>query len=115
MEKYSSLNRVLMEAAPVEEKKIVNQAIPVDGLSITKLRDILIKIGKIQREFLEDKIYVGIIPGGFLKKNYAVVALQLYEDEIIIAAYAEEGFIEQHTCEGALNELRRNIQKFIRE
>ena len=115
MEKYISINQILLDTAPVEEKKIVNLSLSIDGLSITKLRDILIKIGKIQREFLEDRVYVVVIPGGFFKKNYAVVALQLFDKEMIVAAYADEGIIKQHTCEGAINELRRNIKQFIRE
>lgn len=115
MEKYISLNQILMDTAPVEEKKIVNQSFLVDGLSIIKLRDILIKIGKIQRESLEDRVYVAVIPGGFFKKNYAVVALQLFDKEMFVAAYADEGIIKQRTCEGAINELKRNIQQFIRE
>ena len=110
-----SLNQILIDTVPVEEKKIVNRSISIDGLSMTKLRDILIKIGKIQREFLGDRVYVAVIPGGFFKKNYAVVALQLFDKEMIIAAYADEGIIKQHTCEGAINELRKNIQQFIRE
>lgn len=115
MENYIELNQILKNTAPVIEHKIINQNIKVMDLSVLKLRDILQRIGKIQKELLEDNVYVAIIPGGFFKKNYAVIAIKLCDNELLVSAYADEGLINQHTCEGAINELRRNIKQFIRE
>ena len=115
MEKYIELNQILKNTAPVVEQKILNLSISVMDLSILKLRDILQRIGRIQKELLEDNTYVVVIPGGFFKKNYAVIAIKLCDNELLMAAYADEGLINQHTCEGTINELRRNIKQFIRE
>lgn len=114
MEEFSYVNRILADNAPIDEWKIINQAIPVENLSLSKIRDVLLKIGKIQREYLAEQCYVAIIPGGFFKKNYAVVSIELRDNILFLAAYADEGIIKQHTCEGVINELRRNIQQFIR-
>ena len=38
MEKYISINQILLDTAPVEEKKIVNLSLSIDGLSINGKR-----------------------------------------------------------------------------
>lgn len=112
-EKNRAINKRLMDVCDAKEKKILNTTIRVNGLSFVKLRDILIEIGKIHLEDIEANIYIAVIPGGFARMNYAVVAFQLLEDELIIAAYANEGIINQHTSEGVVDEFRKYIGQYI--
>lgn len=113
-EDYSSINKKLIDVCGAKEKKIVNDTFAVVGLTLLKLRDILVRMGKIHLEDSENSIYVAIIPGGFAKRNYATVVLQLNEDNVKIAAYADEGIIKQHTSEGVINEFRKCIEQYCR-
>lgn len=112
---YKNLNQILNDVASVKEEEIINTSFSTQNLTLIKIRDVLLKIGKIQREMLDDGVYVAVIPSGFLKKNYAVIALRFVNDEVFISAYADEGIIKQHTSEGAINEFKKNIKEFITE
>jgi hypothetical protein len=114
MEQYNKVNDVLINTTPVKNEKIVNRSFQVEGLTIERIRDILMQLGKIQKEMLQENIYVTVINGGVLKKNRAIVVLQLSGDEIYIAAYADEGIINQHTSEGVINEIGEHIKQYIR-
>jgi hypothetical protein len=114
MEQYNKVNDVLINTTPVKNEKIVNRSFQVEGLTIERIRDILMQLGKIKREILQENIYVTVINGGVLKKNRAIVVLQLSGDEIYIAAYADEGIINQHTSEGVINEIGEHIKQYIR-
>jgi len=115
LDNYNGINQKLIDVCGAKEKKIVNESLAVSGLSFIKLRDVLFSMGKIHFEDTSNNIYIAIIPGGFLKMNYATVVFNLLEDELIIAAYADEGLINQHTCEGVINEFRKQIEQYIRD
>ncbi len=108
---YEKLNAVLKEnIASVVEKKIQNHTLSANGLTFSQLRDALIVMGRILLEDTETQIYVARANGGTLKKNSAYLALHLDNDSLLISAYAKEGIIKQHTCEGAINELKKCIE-----
>ena len=109
---YSALNNKLCAITIVNTQKIINETIPVNNFSFMRLRDVLIKTGKILSEDFDHQVYIASIKGGFAKRNNATVAFQLLEDKIVIAAYADEGLINQHTCEGVINEFKRTIADY---
>ena len=114
MEEYKQINHILQEICGAKEKKIQNISFYVEGLTFQKLQAILVKLGEIYREDITNNYCVAIIPGGFAKKNYAVVMVELKDNKIKIASYADEGIINQHTSEGVLHELKKNIETYIR-
>jgi hypothetical protein len=114
MEEYEKINRILKEACNLKESEITNKTYEVENLSMRSLAWILIEIGKVKKEDLENNIYIATIPGGIAKKNYAVVVLELSENELKLAAYADEGLINQHTSNGAINEFEKHLSKYIK-
>lgn len=70
-----------------------------------KIRDLIIRFGKIIEENEEEQIYVFTIQSGKLG-NEAVVAIGMQEPDVYIVAYAKEGLIKQRTCERALKQVR---------
>ena len=115
MEDYLSINKFLCENTTAKMNHIENRMYSVTGLSMPKVRDLLFKLGEIQKEDLKNNTYIAMIPGGLFKKNCAVVLLELKKDQLRVAAYAEEGLINQHTVKGVLNELEENIKQYICE
>ena len=109
---YIDLNKVLSECINVNEDSIVNLKIYVENLTLIKLRDILLKIGQIHIEDIDRGIYVVTIKGGFAKKNSATLALQLDSGAILIAGYADEGLINQHTLEGVIHDFKKEIREY---
>ena len=113
MDTYERINHVLSNACGAKREKIINRAYSVNGFSLIRLRDALMKMGRIHSEDLENHTYVAVLPGGIRKRNRAVVAFELSEKKLLIAAYAEEGLIKQHTVEGVINEFEDSIKRFI--
>lgn len=110
---YNLLNKELINNYEAKEKKIKNISFKVKNLTILKLRDILLAWGYICKEDLEKKIYIAQVRSGFLKMNKAIIILNLSDDELKVAVYAEEGLFGQKTSEGVLNELKGRIGKYI--
>jgi len=50
-----------------------------------------------------------------LKKNPAITAFQLENDFLQIAISAKEGLINQHTSEGVAYEIRKSLERYIKE
>ena len=113
MTDYTSINAFLCENTDAKRSDIVNNSYSVNGLSIEKLRDILIKIGDISIEDKENNTYIAVIPGGFLKKNYSSVAIELSNNELVVAAFSNEGIINQHTTDGVIDEIERSISEYL--
>ena len=109
---YDELTFILKKAVKIEERNVQYSHIAVKNLSILKLRDILIECSKILFEDINDSVYVAEFRSGFLKKNSAVAALKLEQNQIIVAVYAKEGILNQRTAEGAINEIREKIKKY---
>lgn len=112
MEQYKELNRLLEEFAVVNMKKIENCEIAVKGISLMKIRDILIGMGTILKEDTAKKIYVAVLMGGFAHKNKATAVFKLSSNKILISIYAKEGIINQHTCEGIIDEFKEAIKEY---
>ena len=115
MDEYKNINEALMQICDAKENMIMNETYAVRNLDFRTLAFMLIEIGKIEREDLANNTYVVTIPGGIAKKNYSVVAIELSQDVLKIAAYSNEGIINQHTSEGAINEIKRIITEYIKE
>ncbi len=111
--KFDLLNKELISAFKVDEKKIRNEILNVNNLPLIKLRDILLSLGSIYREDLDQNMYLAIIYGGTKHRNKANIALKLLDGELFISIFAKEGLIKQNTCEGVINELRKRIEKYI--
>lgn len=115
MDTNSNVIDVLSKVTSIKKDKVICCTIKVSNMTLIRLRDVLTEIGKIYKEILDRQTYVAVISGGFFKKNHAVMSIELLDDELNIAVYADEGIINQHTCEGAINEFRRAIKEYIRE
>lgn len=111
MNQYSEINNILCEKASVRKDKIINAAIYAPDYNLLKLRELLMTKGKVYLELEDKKAYIATIKGGFLNLNHATVAVMLNGDYLLIASYAEEGLINQHTSEGVLNELRESVEQ----
>ncbi len=111
MDDYNRVNQLLKDVCDAKDKAIQNKTIESNGLSMRKLSEVLVLLGKVHREDLVNNTYVAEIPGGIANKNHAVVALELSENALKIAAYAEEGLINQHTSEGVIKEIERRISE----
>ena len=107
---FIELNNILAEYTDVEQDKIQNYTISVNGLYFLKLRDTLIKLGKIYSEDIEKQVYVASINGGFAKKNPATLAISLEEYYLRISIFSNEGIFNQHTSEGVINELKKALE-----
>ena len=110
---FIELNNILAEFTDVEQNKVQNYTISVNGLSFLKLRDILIKSGKIYSEDIKRQIYVTSINGGFARKNPAILAISLEECCLRISIFSNEGVFNQHTSEGVINELKKSLEEYI--
>lgn len=109
------LNKLLLDNINIRNHEVENVEWSIKGLRFLKLRDILIVIGKIAYEDLENQVYIAIINGGWFKRNRAYTAFHLSNDTLKIAITADEGLFNQHTCKGVLNELRKSLEKYINE
>lgn len=108
------LNEYLSKKCNVPIKLIKNSSVTIAALSLFKLRDIILsQLGTIQYEDVDNQIYIAAIRGGFLKKNTATVAFHLFENQLLLAVYAREGIINQHTSEDVFNEIQKVLQKNI--
>ena len=113
MNDYSKINKFLCEKTIVKEAQIVNMTYKVKNLSFMRIRDILYGLGTIYFEDLAESMYFAVLPGGFMKKNNVYTAVELNADMLKIALFANEGIIKQHTCEGALNGIERQLKDYI--
>ena len=107
-------NKTLCKLCDADFTKIINKSYHVEGMSLIKLRDILTIAGQIHKENLEEGYYLASIPGGFFKRNFAFFLAYYMDNEILIACYAQEGIIKQHTARDAFDEFERQIKNFIR-
>lgn len=109
------LNEILLSKVVVNNQKIINSEWKVEGLSLLKLRDILVIKGKVLFEDLDQQVYVAAIRGGWLRFNTSFAAFHLCNEKLQIAVISDEGVFKQHTSEGVLNELKESLGKYIKE
>ena len=109
------LNQLLSQKCELKVGRIQNVTWNVDKLKILKIRDtILLLNGVIIYEDLDHQIYISNMKGGFLRKNTAHTAFCLENSKLHIAIYANEGMINQHTCEDVINEIKKALSEFIK-
>ncbi|MBQ9488501.1 MAG: hypothetical protein IJU80_01055 [Lachnospiraceae bacterium] len=111
--KPSELDQLLIEIFQVNPKNTERHVFKVCNLKILKLRDVLVQIGHICQENLEKQEYVATMGAGFRKANIAYLAMRLEEDKLYISINAKEGFVNQHTCKGAIHELKKKLGEYV--
>ncbi|MBD5550814.1 MAG: hypothetical protein HDQ96_06490 [Lachnospiraceae bacterium] len=104
----------MSEYIQVKEKGLIERQINVQSMSFADLRDTIIGIGKILEENFEISTYVVNVPAGVANKNSAVVALQLSDSCVSMLGYAQEGLINQHTAEKAIDRVVDRISKYAK-
>lgn len=77
--------------------------------TILHVRDMLYTIGKIIGENLEDSMYIATVRVGFLNLNEAVVIIKIVDNILYIYSVAEEGMVNQHCCEKAIQKVRKEL------
>ena len=113
MEKYSYVNKTMIDTVYNTKGRIVNEEIRTIGLSFLKLRDLLFSLGKIITENVSEQSYVAIIKSGFLKLTSVILVLQLQSKNVVIAAYSVGAINREKVCKGAINELRSKIEQCV--
>lgn len=111
--RVDELNQLLIDVFQVNPKQTRKYVFKVRNLKLMKLRDVLLQIGHITQENISARQYVVTMGAGFLKSNIAFLALGLDGDKLYVSVNAKEGLINQHTCEGAINELKKYLGGFI--
>lgn len=99
------LKKLLMEYGCQDISLVEKNVISDCTLTFTQLRDKLYLLGNILYEDKGNSVYVATISSGFRNMNYAVVAMQLHDNELLTAIYAKEGMIKQGICTKALKKL----------
>jgi len=66
---------------------------------------------KILEENFEETYYIIQVASGLLNKNSAIVAVKWHSEEISFYGYAQEGLINQHTAEKAVEKLIEKIHQ----
>ena len=110
---FKDINIRLSQFCSISEEQINNRLVTVNGLTLLKLRDILIEMGTIIEEDLDNNIYAAYLPAGFMKKNLVITFFQLSESTLCLASYAKEGAIKQGTVEQAQTNFINKIKEYI--
>lgn len=77
--------------------------------TILYVRDFLCTVGKVLLEDIDNQVYIANIPAGAFNKNYAVVVLKFEKDKLHVFATAQEGLLNQHTCDKAITKIRKGL------
>ncbi len=107
------LERKLNDIFQLQPQNTEEHIFKVRDITIFKIRDILMKLGNIAQENLEDQEYFAAVNAGLLKSNVAYMACRLDGEKLYVVITAKEGLINQNTCKGALYELKRELNRYI--
>lgn len=105
MDVFYELKNKIRNHSKIDEKKVITDGVPSNGISKLKLRDYLMEIGTILEFEEQTNIFVAVINSGFANKNSAIVGLKLMNGMLYIVAYANEGFIHQGTAKKAIQKI----------
>lgn len=94
---------------PKNKDKVFQKIIDANKITFTNLRDRLLGMGTILEENFEETYYIIQVASGLLNKNSAIVAVKWHSEEISFYGYAQEGLINQHTAEKAVEKLIEKI------
>ena len=87
-------------------KVVVENKLDVCDMSFINLRDCIIGVGTILDEDYDLNSYVIKVSAGVANRNTAIIAIQLVEDTLWMLGYAQEGIINQHTAEKAMDKKK---------
>ena len=90
--------------------EIIEKKIDTNTITFTNLRDRLLGTGRILEENFEETYYIIQVSSGLLNKNSAIVVVIWNSEEISLYGYAQEGLINQHTAEKAIEKLIEKIK-----
>lgn len=105
MDVFYELIDKIRNRSKIDDKKVVTDSVPDNGISKLKLRDYLMEIGTILEFEVHTDVFVAIINSGFANKNPAIVGLKLTNGMLYIVAYANEGLIHQGTARKAIQKI----------
>ena len=121
MDKDSMIKRLKEAVAkylPSADKKLLsqisNQYIYEEldkNIEFLLLRDVLLDVGTILEEDIENCTYVAVIESGVLNANPCIVVAQLFDNKVVINGFAQEGLIKQQTARKAINKLKKELEK----
>ena len=77
--------------------------------TILHVRDFFCAKGKVLLEDIDNQVYIANVPAGTFNKNYAVVILKLNKGKLYVFATAQEGLLNQHTCDKAIAKIRKEF------
>lgn len=90
--------------------KVFKKIIDTNKITFLNLRDRLLGMGTILEENFEETFYIIQVASGLLNKNNAIVVVKWNSEEISFYGYAQEGLINQHTAEKAIEKLIEKIR-----
>lgn len=106
----------------IEYEQVIRDHFSVTKLSYLKLRECILNCGMVLEEIPEEQVLIAVIKAGFFRMNRAILAVHLAEDgiekgmeegtegsEILLAGYANEGLLKQHTVEKAIIRLKKEL------
>ena len=99
------LNSLLEEYGCKNPNSIKETIVSECKLSVLQVRDILLLLGNVLYENLDEQIYVAEIRAGYGNLNSAVIVVKLCQNTLFVAGYAKEGIIKQNICEQAFQRL----------
>jgi len=111
MSEYIKVNNLLTEKFRIPENKIINQTLDVKDFDFKRLHGILLALGGIVFESEDESICLANVKSGFFNMNDAILAVQLIDNKLFVASFAEEGIINQRTAERAIEELIKVLKK----
>lgn len=105
MDVFYELTDKIRSHSKIDDKKVITDSVPSNGISKLKLRDYLMEIGTILELEERTSVFVAIINSGFANRNPAIVGLKLTDSMLYIVAYANEGLINQETAKKAMQKI----------
>ena len=101
-------NEVIDEKLPLKKalKAIESDEVEDPGVSLQKIRDAVLGLGKILEENLEEQYYLTTVDVGL---SAAVLVARASENVAEVAAYAEEGIIRQHLAYKAIELFKTRL------
>ncbi len=107
------LVKKMREFISVKEKGLEERTVEVKAMTLQNLRDCLIGLGTILDEDFDTNTYIVSVNAGVANMNNAVVAVQLEGGKVCFLGYAQEGLINQHTAQKAIEKTIKRIDKYI--
>lgn len=105
MDVNKSLQSILSQFPNVKLDKLEYAQITADNIDYVQLGRLMSETGRVLQLDENTKSYVVAVRASSNALNEGVVALQMVDNTVFIAAYAQEGLIKQHTAEKIIQRL----------